>query len=96
MQSEDGTTGRISTTTDLWTADQTKASFMGITAHWIEIDKATGEWLLSSSAIAFRSIAGAHDGANLAQHFIGLCGRAGIINLSVNNSKVRYALKLIV
>ncbi|KIK92951.1 hypothetical protein PAXRUDRAFT_146163 [Paxillus rubicundulus Ve08.2h10] len=27
--------GRVSTTTDLLSVNQTKASFMGITAHWI-------------------------------------------------------------
>ncbi|KIM57746.1 hypothetical protein SCLCIDRAFT_129661, partial [Scleroderma citrinum Foug A] len=36
------TTGCISTTTDLWSVDQMKASFMGIAAHWIESRSAKG------------------------------------------------------
>ena len=71
--SKDGTTGQISTMTDLWSIDQTKVSFMGIMVHWIEIDVATGKWLLLSAVVAFHSIAGAHDGANLGRHFVGLC-----------------------
>ncbi|KAG1906590.1 uncharacterized protein F5891DRAFT_975363 [Suillus fuscotomentosus] len=30
------TTGLVSTTTDLWSVDQTKATFLGLMAHWIE------------------------------------------------------------
>lgn len=85
--SKDGTTGQISTMTDLWSIDQTKVSFMGIMVHWIEIDVATGKWLLLSAVVAFHSIAGAHDGANLGWHFIGLCEHVGIIN-KVHGSKV--------
>ncbi|KAG2143248.1 hypothetical protein BD769DRAFT_1661685 [Suillus cothurnatus] len=30
------TTGHVATSMDLWSIDQTKASFLGLTAHWIE------------------------------------------------------------
>ena len=78
--------GRVSTTTDLWSVDQTQISFMGITAHWIETNPKNGDWVLSSTVIAFRAISGSHDGANLGRYFLGLCERTGIINNS--DSKV--------
>jgi len=70
--------GRISTTTDLWSVDQTKASFLGITAHWIKI-KSPGSWALCSEVVAFKGIAGAHNGENLGRYFVGLCKWAGIV-----------------
>ena len=76
---QDPTTGRVSTTTDLWSVDQTKLSFMGITAHWIEVNNESGKWELMSEVIAFRTVFGPHDGSNLGRYFIGLCERAGII-----------------
>ena len=74
------TSGRVSVTTDLWSVSQTKASFMGITAHWIESDPKMKKWTLCTEVIAFRSISGAHDGHNLGRYFIGLCQHAGIID----------------
>lgn len=74
-----GTAGRISTTTDLWSIKQTKAAFMGITAHWIECHTMTGLWSLCSEIIAFRGIAGMHTGENLGWYFVKLCEHAGII-----------------
>jgi hypothetical protein len=74
------TTGRVSVTTDLWSVSQTKASFMGITAHWIESNPKTSKWTLCSEVIAFRAIFGRHDGHNLGRYFIGLCERAGLID----------------
>jgi hypothetical protein len=36
--------GKVSMTADGWSADNTKASFLGVTAHWIEVK---GEkWML--------------------------------------------------
>jgi len=70
--------GCISTTTDLWFVDQTKASFMGITAHWIKI-KSPGSWALCSEVVAFKGIGGAHNGENLGRYFVGLCKWAGIV-----------------
>ena len=74
-----GTARRISTTTDLWSVKQTKAAFMGITAHWIECHTTTGLWSLCSKIIAFRGIAGTHTGENLGWYFVKLCEHAGII-----------------
>ena len=74
---------------DLWSVPQTKASFMGITAHWIESDPKMKKWTLCSKVIAFRSISGAHNGHNLGRYFIGLCQRAGIIDHK--DSKVRLS-----
>jgi hypothetical protein len=72
-------TGRVSTTTDLWSVNQTKASFMGITAHWIESDAQTSTWALCKEVIAFQVISGPHDGVNLGGYFVGLCKRVGLI-----------------
>ena len=74
-----GTAGHVSMTTDLWSIKQTKAAFMGITAHWIERHTTTGLWSLCSEIIVFRGIAGMHTGKNLGQYFVKLCERAGII-----------------
>ena len=76
---QDPTTGQVSTTTDLWSIDQTKLSFMGITAHWIKVNNESGKWELMSEVIAFCTVFGPHDGSNLSRYFIGLCERAGII-----------------
>ncbi|KAG2352929.1 hypothetical protein BDR07DRAFT_1497388 [Suillus spraguei] len=65
--------GRISTTTDLWSIDQAKAAFFGLTAHWIEVDNATGRWTLWVQVIAFKGSLGAHSGDNFGCYFIGLC-----------------------
>ncbi|KAG2739190.1 hypothetical protein P692DRAFT_20644572, partial [Suillus brevipes Sb2] len=50
--------------------DQTKAAFLGLTAHWIEAN-ASGIWTLFSQVIAFRGISGAHSGHNLARYLFG-------------------------
>lgn len=71
--------GRVSTTTDLWSVDQTKASFMGVTAHWIESDSSSTAWKLCSEVITFKGISGRHTGANLGQYFVSVCEHAGII-----------------
>ena len=70
----------------LITVKQTKAVFMGITAHWIECNTETGIWSLRSEVIAFKGIAGAHTGHNLGRYFVSLCEHAGIIGN--NHSKV--------
>ena len=77
---------RVSTTTDLWSVDQTKAAFLGITAHWIETDEKTDDWKTCSQVVAFTGISGAHTGKNLGRYFVGLCERVGIIQGS--SSKV--------
>ena len=74
--------------TDLWSVNQTKESFMGITAHWIKIDAMTRISSLSSQVIAFCSVAGSHDGYNLGRYLVGLCECVGIIDIGKSESKV--------
>ena len=80
--------GKISITCDGWTADNTKGSFLGMTAHWIEVKD--GKWKLRSEVIAFQPVSGEHSGDNLGRYFVGLCERVGI--MSKTESKVRFIL----
>ena len=80
--------GKVSTTSDGWTADNTKGAFLGMTAHWIEVKD--GVWKLRSEVVGFHPISGEHSGDNLGRYFVGLCDRVGI--MSKNESKVRYRL----
>ena len=58
--------GRISTTADMWTVDTTKAAFLGVTAHWIEVKKGHEEiWMMHSEVIGFQTVSGDHSGKNL-------------------------------
>ena len=84
---QSSTTGQVSITTNLWSIDQTKAGFMGITAHWIE-EVVSGEWRLGGEVIAFKRIAGQHTGYNFACYLTSLCKRAGILTKS--SSKVSF------
>jgi hypothetical protein len=59
-----------------WSADTTKAAFLGMTAHWIEVKEK--KWKLRSEVIVFQAISGAHDSDNLGRYFTGLCDRVGI------------------
>jgi hypothetical protein len=63
---------------DLWSIDQTKASFLGLTTHWIEVKK--NKWNLCSQVIAFCGVSGAHSGVNLGRYIVGLCERVGIVS----------------
>ncbi|KIL00096.1 hypothetical protein PAXRUDRAFT_130618 [Paxillus rubicundulus Ve08.2h10] len=65
------TAGCISTITDLWSVDQTKATFMGLTAHWIEKNIKSGAWTMCSEVIASKGISGAHSWQNLGHYFVG-------------------------
>jgi hypothetical protein len=76
--------GKVSTTADGWLADNTKAAFLGMTAHWIEVKN--DKWALCSEVVGFQSISGGHDGNNLGRYFMGLCDRVGICGQ--NESKV--------
>jgi len=40
----DHNTGSVSITLDTWTVNTTKAAFLGVTAHWIEIRE--GRWMV--------------------------------------------------
>ena len=68
--------GKVSITIDGWTSDYSKKSFLGVTAHWIDVSDS--KWTLRSAVIAFRSVSGAHTGENLARYLLGLCDRVGI------------------
>ena len=46
--------GKISTTADGWSADNTKAAFLGMTTHWIKVN--AGKWKLRSEVVAFKGI----------------------------------------
>ncbi|KAF8495248.1 hypothetical protein F5888DRAFT_1805087 [Russula emetica] len=59
--------GRISSTADGWTADNTKASFLGMTASWIEVKG--GKWNLCSKVVGFQPVSGDHSGWNLGRCF---------------------------
>jgi hypothetical protein len=63
---------------DGWTADTTKASFLGMTAHWIDVKG--GMWTLRSEVVGFKPISGDHSGWNLGHYIVGLCERVGICN----------------
>lgn len=69
----------ISTTADGWTVDTTKAGFLGVTAHWIQVKK--DKWEMHPEVIGFRVISGDHSGKNLGRYFVGVCDRIGIINM---------------
>ena len=77
--------------TDSWTADNLKASFLGITAHWIEVKD--DRWKLHSAVIVFKGLSGAHTGKNLGIQFTRALKWVGI--LTANGHKVRsYSILL--
>jgi hypothetical protein len=80
--------GLISTTADMWTVDTTKAAFLGVTAHWIEVKGK--KWEMRSEVVGFRSVSGDHSGKNLGRYFVGVCDRIGIMNMK--RSKVQHYL----
>jgi hypothetical protein len=85
------TPGKISTTADMWTVDTTKAAFLGVTAHWIEVKMEPQEtWAMRSEVIGFRPVSGDHSGENIARYFVGVCDRIGIMN--GEKSKVKNSL----
>ena len=79
--------GKVSATADGWTADNTKQGYLGMTAHWIDINKA-GKWTLRAKVVGFYLIHGTHAGSNLGWYFVGLCDRVGIMSRS--HSKVSH------
>jgi hypothetical protein len=74
----------VSTTADGWSIDTTRASFLGVTGHWMEV--VDNKWKLQAEVIGFRGVSGEHSGANLGQSFMGVCEQVGIVN--VKKSKV--------
>ena len=59
--------GQISTMADMWSADTTKAAFLGVTGHWIEVKKETRKetWEMRSEVIGFQTVSGDHGDKNL-------------------------------
>jgi len=76
--------GSISITADTWTVDMTKAAFLGVTAHWIEIE--AEKWKVRAKVIGFQSILGDHSGKNLGRYIMGVFDQVGI--MGKNHSKV--------
>ena len=70
--------GLISTTVDGWSIDTTKASFLGVTAHWIKVKN--GKWKMQSEVVGFHAVSGDHSGVNLGQHFMAVCECIGIVD----------------
>ena len=77
--------GKISVTVDEWTNEVTKTSYIGMTAHWI--DMRDGKRELRGEVVGLRVILGDHGGDNLGRYVIGLCDCVGIC--SKQNSKVQ-------
>ncbi|KAF5368777.1 hypothetical protein D9615_010411 [Tricholomella constricta] len=73
--------GKVSCTADGWSADTTKYGYLGMTAHWIDVDD-SGKWTLRAEVVGFRLIHGTHAGSNLGRYFVGLCDRVGIMSRS--------------
>ena len=63
---------------DGWSADTTKMSFQGMSAHWIEVKD--GRWKMRASVIGFKGLLGAHTGENLGRYAVGQLERVGIMN----------------
>ena len=87
--------GKILITADGWTADTTSHGFLGMTAHWIDVEleeiregevKSRQKWSLQSAVVGFRGLSGGHDGENLGRYFMGLTDHVGIT--SKTESKV--------
>ena len=76
----------------MWSADTTKAAFLGVTGHWIEVKKETRKetWEMRSEVIGFRTVSGDHGGKNLGRYFVGVSDRIGFT--STVNSKVSFLL----
>ena len=76
--------GSISITADSWMVDTTKASFLGVIAHWTGIE--AGKWKVQAEVIGFQSISGDHSGENLGRYIVGVFDWVGI--MGKDHSKV--------
>jgi hypothetical protein len=70
--------GKVSITTDVWSADTTKMGFMGMTAHWIEVKEK--RWKIRAEVIGFKALSGNHSGENLGKYVVGLLDRVGVMD----------------
>jgi len=80
--------GKVSITTDIWSADTTKMGFMGMTAHWIEVKGK--KWKMRAEVIGFKALSGNHGGENLGRYAVGLLDHVGVMDK--NHSKVMQSL----
>ena len=69
--------GSVLITSDTWTIDTTKAAFLGVTAHWIEIRE--GRWSVRAEVVGFQSISGDHSRENLGRYVMGVFDWVGIM-----------------
>ena len=67
----------VSITSHTWTVNTTKAAFLGVTAHWIEIRE--GRWSVRVEVVGFQSILGDHSGENLGRYIMGVFDWVGIM-----------------
>ena len=65
-------------TADGWMADTTKAGFLGMMAHWIEVKEQ--KWKMRAEVVTFKALSGAHSGENLGRYSMGLLDRVGIMD----------------
>ena len=72
------TPGMVSTTANSWSVDMTHASFLGVTAHWMEV--MNWQWKLQSEVFGFHGVSGEHSGENLGWYFMGVCERVRVMN----------------
>jgi hypothetical protein len=71
----------------MWTVDTTKAPFLGVTGHWIDVEKDLEEiWTMRSEVIGFQTVSGDHGGKNVGRYYVGVCDRIGITD--TDQSKV--------
>jgi hypothetical protein len=87
--------GKISTTADMWTVDTTKAPFLGVTGHWIQVEKAPEEiWTMRSEVIGFRTVSGDHSGKNVGRYHVGVCDRVGITDTDQSKVSTTSVIRL--
>lgn len=55
-----------------------KASFLGLTGHWIDVKD--GAWELWAEVLAFQALSGNHSSENLGRYLVSLCNHVGITN----------------
>jgi len=70
--------GKVSITADGWSADTTKAGFLGMTTHWIEVKEQ--KWKMQAKVITFKALSGTHSGENLGRYAMGLLDCVGIMD----------------
>ena len=83
--------GKVLVTANGWSAPMTKASYFGMTGHWINMSS-DGKWTMHQLVLDCKPISGSHSGKNLACFFISICHHVGVI--SDGGSKVCFSLLL--